>query len=150
MNTMRMLKRVCGWSSLVLVVSILLAISGAQAAAPVVGGGGGGELLGATGVNVGGPGNFDSVPNLNVGCSGVFCGTAFPFGLPDASEVSIVSAVNPVDDVDDIVISGPASRTFDSSTDTFHELTTYAIWFHGSMRHSRFSSGRRPLVRSHR
>jgi len=73
-------------------------------------------------------GNFDSVPNLNVGCSGVFWGTAFPFGLPDASSVSIVSAVNQVDDADDVVISGPASRTFDSSTDTFHELTTYAIW----------------------
>jgi hypothetical protein len=47
-----MLKRASGWSSLVLVVSILLAISGAQAAAPIVSGGG--ELLGATGVNVAG------------------------------------------------------------------------------------------------
>jgi hypothetical protein len=73
-------------------------------------------------------GNFDTVPNLNVGCSGAFCGTAFPFGLPDLSSVSIVSAVNQVDEIDDVVISGPSSRTYDSSADTFHDLTTYAIW----------------------
>jgi hypothetical protein len=174
MKTMQMLKRVSGWGSLVLVVTICLATSGAQAAALVVVGG---ELLGATGVNVGstvydvqivegtcvdlydgcddlsdftfttladaelagqalfdlvyrdvGLGNFDTVPNLNIGCSGASCATAFPFGLPDASNVSIVSAVNQVDEVGDVVISGPSLRTYDSSTDTFHDLTTYAIW----------------------
>jgi hypothetical protein len=74
-------------------------------------------------------GNFDTVPSLNVGCSGSFCGTAFPYGLPSATNVSIVSAVNQVDEVDDVVISGDgSSRTYDSSADTFHHLSTYAVW----------------------
>ena len=42
----------------------------------------------------GGAGNFDSVPNLTAGCSGAFCGTAFPYALLNATEVSVVSAVN--------------------------------------------------------
>jgi hypothetical protein len=175
MNTMRMLKRVSGWTSLVLVVSILLTISGAQAAVPIVGGGG--ELLGATGVNVGGTvydvqivegtcvdlydgcddlsdftfttfagaelaaqaifeqvykdggaGNFDTVPNLTGGCSGAFCGTAFPYGPPNATKVGVASAVNQVDEAGDFFGSGTTDRTFDSSADPFHTLTTWAVW----------------------
>jgi hypothetical protein len=163
-----------GWSPMVLGGAILLATSGAQAAVPTVVGG---ELLGATGVNVGGAvydmeivegtcidlfngcddladftfttladaelaaqalfdqvyrdsgvGNFDTVPNLNVGCTGSFCGTAFPFGLVDATDVSIVSAVNQVAEVDDVVISGPSARAYDSSSDAFHGFSTYAAW----------------------
>jgi len=48
---MRILKRVSGWGGSALVVAIFLATSGARAAVPTVVGG---ELLGATGVNVGG------------------------------------------------------------------------------------------------
>ena len=47
----RILKRVSEWGLWALVVVIFLATSGAQAAVPVIVGG---ELLGATGVNVGG------------------------------------------------------------------------------------------------
>jgi hypothetical protein len=173
MKLMRLLKHLNEWGGLALGVAILLAASGAQAVAPVVSGR---ELLGATGVNVGGivydveivegtcvdlwdgcddlsdftfttladaeeaaqalldqvfkdgaAGNFDTVPNLNVGCSGAFCGTAFPFGLPNASQVSIVSALNQVDEAGDVILSGPSSRTYDSSTGDFHTLSTYAI-----------------------
>ena len=80
----------------------------------------------------GAAGNFDTVPSLNVGCSGAFCGTAFPHGLPDASNLSIVSALNQVDEASDVVINGATSRTFDSSTDTFYTLTTYALWTRAS------------------
>lgn len=77
----------------------------------------------------GAAGDFDTVPNLNAGCTGYFCGTAFPYGLPNATNVSIVSAVNHVDEIDDVVISGDGTlRTFDSSSGTFHTLTTYATW----------------------
>ncbi len=174
LRRMLMLKRANGWGSWALVVAIFLMASGAQAAVPIVVSG---ELLGATGVNVGGivydveivegtcvdlydgcddlsdftftaladaqlagqaffdqvlrdtgVGNFDTVPSLNVGCSGAFCGTAFPYGLPDATHVSLVSAINFVLEASDVVGDGPGERTFDSGADTGHDLTTYAIW----------------------
>jgi hypothetical protein len=137
----------------------------------------GGELLGATGVNVGGvvydveivegtcidlydgcddlsdftfttladallaaralqdqvvldgvAGNFDTVPSLTAGCSGALCGTAFPYGLPNATQVSVVSAVSQAVEATDFFGAGTTERTFDSSTGTFHTLTTYAVW----------------------
>jgi hypothetical protein len=76
----------------------------------------------------GGSGNFDTVPNLTGGCSGAFCGTAFPYGQPNATEVGVVSAVNQVAETGDFFGSGTTDRTFDSSADPFHTLTTWAVW----------------------
>jgi hypothetical protein len=73
-------------------------------------------------------GNFDTVPSLTAGCSGVFCGLQFPYGLPDASNASIVSALNQVDEASDVYINGDTLRTFDSAVDTFHTLTTWVMW----------------------
>ena len=41
---------------------------------------------------------------------------------------SVVSAVNQAAESGDIFGSGATVRTFDSGVDTFHTLTTYAIW----------------------
>ena len=155
-------------------VGVALWATGVHAAVPTVVAG---ELVGATGVNVGGSvydmtiaegtcidlyggcdelsdftftsladaqaaaqalfdqvlldgplGNFDTVPNLNIGCTGVFCGTAFPYALPTPTDISIVSAVNDANEANDIIVDGDTGRAFDSSSGTFHTLTTYAVW----------------------
>ncbi len=76
----------------------------------------------------GGAGNFDTTPNLTFGCSGTFCGTAFPYGVPGATDFPAVSAVNFVAEASDAVGAGTTARTFDSAVDSLHGLTTWAVW----------------------
>lgn len=52
-------------------------------------------------------GNFDTVPNLTAGCSEAFCGTTFPYGLPNATELNVVAALNQAGEVGNLPAPDP-------------------------------------------
>lgn len=76
----------------------------------------------------GGAGNFDSVPNLTFGCSGSFCGAVTPFGVPDATNTSVISSINFVAEASDVYGNGSTARTYDTGSSNLDELSVYVVW----------------------